>query len=210
MEKRREGEESPVPSPAQTAKKGDEHGGEGPGSERLKGEPSNGVKVKQERTAENNTTSEETSNWQAGDIEDGRKFNPAFDSTDAQSASEHSGDPPRRSLDFGKSPSAANPSTSSADQTDQDSANLANVKIKEEQNDEEDECFLIESDSENSDTSRSSHFPQDNSLLGAHSWASQSGDGSFNLQELDMLAAQQFSQQVGNHLIWLMLFYVLK
>ena len=193
MEKRRDGEESPPPSPSGQDQKG---------AERLtdngklgREDSSDSVRVKQEKTTDG---TDSNTDWQTNDDEDGRKYNPAFDSTAKKSSSEHSSDPPqtKRNLDFGSD--SAKPSTS-ATPADSD---LANVKIKEEQQDEEDECYLIESDSENSDTSRSSHFPQDSSMMGQDNslmgqWAT--GDGSntsFNLQELDMLAAQQFQQQV--------------
>ena len=61
---------------------------------------------------------------------------------------------------------------------------------------------MIDSDSENSDASRSSAFPAgDSSFMNNSGWASnisgdQSGQG-FNLQELDMMSAQQFQQQVS-------------
>ena len=172
----REGSSSPPLSPSVEADQETDH----PVTE-----TSDRVNIKEEKTSDEN--GQQTSqDWP----EDGRKFNPAHDST-SEPPTPDSKALIQKQQDF-------SPAVTSTPGRSVDTGDTGQVQVKQEvQEEEEEDCFLIDSDSQDaSDTSRS--LPPDGSSLGAQSWASPGGDQSgFNLSELDMISAANFQQQVS-------------
>ena len=165
----REGSSSPPPSPsAQTDSQRDNP------LARL----SDRVNIKSEKTGDDSDSSQP---------EDGRKDNPAHDST--SEPIDNKALIPKH-LDF--------PSATSTPGGSGDTGDTGQVQVKQEVEDEEGEdCFLVDSDSQDaSDTSHS--LPPDANSMGAQNWAQPGGDQSgFNISELDMISAANFQQQVS-------------
>ena len=164
----REGSSSPPPSPSEIFDSDSN-------TDAPPKESSDRVNIKSEKTGDD-----------ADSSQDGRKFNPAHDST-----SDTPSDIKPVFKDF--------PFKALATSTPGGSGDTGEVKVKQEVEEEEEECFLVDSDSRDaSDTSHQS-LPADGSSMGAQSWASAGGDQSgFNLSELDMISAANFQQQVSN------------
>jgi len=147
-------------------------------------------------------------NWN----EDGRKYHPAHDSTSQdEHRTEHRTEKPQSSKrDHSNLPASASSSslsrqdhgTISVRQPSGDNGDGQLALVKNEPEEEEDECFLIEDD--DSDTSHTSgmqnYMPGDHPNMSGMSWASgDGGDSSFgNLSELDMMSAANFQQQFSN------------
>ena len=168
----REGSSSPPPSPSGQTDQHDEPAVE----------TSDRVNVKLEKTCDESESRQPP--------EDGRKYNPAHDSTS---------EPPPDNKALIQKQQDFSPAVTSTPGRSFDTGDTGQVQVKQEvQEEEEEDCFLIDSDSQDaSDTSHS--LPPDGSSIGSHSWASPGGDQSgFNLSELDMISAANFQQQVSD------------
>ena len=149
---------------------------------------------------EKGTSEDSNTNYQQ---EDGRKYNPAHDSSLDTRQTGPTPESVKQRLDF--SDTFSNQDSSSGGHGGGPEAGPSlppssqdQVHVKQEQ-EEPEECYLIDSDSEeHSDNSHSSSMPN---LQGQGVWPTQLTDGGgFNLSEIDLMAAsQQFSQpgQVG-------------
>ena len=118
--------------------------------------------------------------------EDGRRFNPAHDSTS---------EPPSENKALIQKQiqkqQDCTPGATSTPGGGGDAGDSGQVQVKQEVQEEEEaeECFTVDSDSQDgSDSSQS--LPADGSM-GSHGWTEQPG---FNLSDLDMMAAANFQQ----------------
>ena len=108
--------------------------------------------------------------------EDGRRFHPAHDST-AEDPADNKSLIQKQALKI----------LSSCGSTDSGQVQVKQERVEEE----EEECFLVDSDEEKSHSS----IPPDSSGM-EQSWTSAGDHSGFNLTDLDMMAAGNFPQQV--------------
>ena len=168
----REGSSSPPPSPsAQTDSQQSDQSTE----------ISDRVNVKSEKTGDDPEGGRHP--------DDGRQFNPAHDST--------SEPPPDNKALIQKHPDFPVATLTPAQPADE--GDTGQVQVKQEVEEDEEDCYLVDSDSQ--DTSDATHPMQgEGSSMGSHSWASTGADQTgFNLSELDMISAANFQQQVSQN-----------